>query len=181
MKISRPIVLWSIVAILSLMAVVAWSSREPDELVLHPPYPEVNATGDPIQAVYEGRIPCAPQNCDKMKIALVLYHDRVSRAPTTYWFGSVSVFDDDDRLVTQGRWTEEKGVRGYPDAVVYVLDSNTPPELRYFWRVNDDIVLPLDPSMSPKVGNASWGYMLSRYAEGYGPRAVKKKTTHRIR
>jgi hypothetical protein len=157
-----------------LAAFVAWSSQVHQEVVLHPPYPEVDAGGNPIQAVYEGRIPCVLKNCEKMKIALVLYHDRSSRAPTTYWFGSVAVSDDDDRVVTQGRWAERRGVKGYPDAVVYELDSNTPVELRYFWRVNEDIVLPLDQSMGPKVGNASWGYMLSRYAEGYGPRTIKR-------
>jgi hypothetical protein len=179
MKASRSVIVLVIFAAMSLAALVAWSNWAPDDLVFQPPYPEFNASGDPILAVYQGQIPCILKNCEKMKIALVLYHDRASR-PTTYWFGSVAVSDDDDRLVTQGRWTERKGVRGYREAVVYELDSNTPPELRYFWRVNEDIVLPLDPSMSPKVGNASWGYMLSRYAKGYHPRTVKN-ATHRIR
>ena len=32
------------------------------------------------------------------------------------------------------------------------------------------ILLVLDEHMNPRVGNAAWGYMLSRYDAPYGPR-----------
>ncbi len=36
-----------------------------------PPYPAVNANGDPILGVFEGRTPCV--DCNVVKVALVLY------------------------------------------------------------------------------------------------------------
>jgi len=43
-------------------------------------------------------------------------------------------------------------------------------DLRYVWRVSDDVALPLDERMAPRPGNSGWGYMLSRYDAPYGPR-----------
>jgi hypothetical protein len=137
-----------------------------------PPYPEFNTAGDPIAAVFEGRIPCAVANCSRLKVGLVLYHDPRENSPTTYWLGILGTRGD-DRVVTTGRWTTRRGVADYPDAVVYELDASAESELRYYWHVNDNILLTLDERMSPKVGNAAWGYMLSRYAEPYGPRIYR--------
>jgi hypothetical protein len=141
-------------------------------VTFEPPYPEVNANGDPILAVFEGRTPCAVANC-RLKVGLVLYQDRKAGSPTTYWLGILGT-SGNDRIVTQGTWTIRHGVKEYPEAVVWELDSNTPADLRYYWRVNEDILLALDQSMSPKVGNAAWGYMLSRFAEPYGPRTYRQ-------
>ncbi|MBI5645101.1 hypothetical protein HY970_03310 [Candidatus Kaiserbacteria bacterium] len=140
-------------------------------LTFEPPYPEINANGDPIRAVFEGRIPCVVTgvNCEKLKVGLVLYENEETKAPTTYWLGLIGS-KGNERVVMQGAWVERHGVSGYPNAIAYELDSNTPLELRYYWRVNEDILLLLDQRMSPKVGNAAWGYMLSRYAQPYGPR-----------
>jgi NlpE N-terminal domain len=138
-----------------------------------PPYPERNANGDPILAVYEGRTPCATEDCEKLKIGLVLYRNQDTKAPTTYWLGLISGGKANVRTVTQGTWTISRGAQDYPEAVVYALDANTDPELRYYWRVNEDILLVLDQRMRPKVGDAAWGYMLSRYAEPYGPRIYR--------
>lgn len=139
-----------------------------------PPYPETNARGDPILAVFEGRVPCPSPDCEKMKVGLVLYYAPDTKAPTTYWLGIVSVGRGNDRIVTQGTWTARRGARDYPDAEVYELDANASPDLRRYWRVNDDVMLPLDQSMSPKAGNSAWGYMLSRYAGPYGPRVYQR-------
>src|SRR5262249_38090096 len=133
-----------------------------------PPYPETNRSGDPILAVLEGRIPCPVAGCDKRKVALVLYESKKDRAPATYWLGVVGTRGN-DRVVTQGSWEIQRGVTGYPDALVYALDLHTDKDLRYFWRVNDNILLPLDEGMSPKPRNAG-GSMLSRYDAPYGPR-----------
>jgi hypothetical protein len=137
-----------------------------------PPYPQVNAGGDPILAVFEGRTPCPVVNCEKLKVGLVLYHDRKESSATTYWLGIIGTHGN-DRVVTSGTWAIRRGVENYPDAVVYELDANAALDLRYYWRVNDDILLLLDRSMHPKVGNSAWGYMLSRYAEPYGPRTYR--------
>lgn len=75
-----------------------------------------------------------------------------------------------DRIVTQGRWDIRQGVAGYPGARVVALDALADADLRYFWRVNDDIALVLDEGMKPRPGNSAWGYMLSRYHAPYGPR-----------
>jgi hypothetical protein len=61
-------------------------------------------------------------------------------------------------------------VQEYPNGLVYALDSHADPSLQYLWRVNNEIVLVLDPNLRPKVGNAAWGFMLSRDCEPYGPR-----------
>jgi hypothetical protein len=142
-------------------------------VIFEPPYPEVNADGDPILAVFEGRIPCAVANCEKLKVGLVLYQSRKAKSPTTYWLGIIGT-NGNDRIVTQGTWTIRRGAKEYPEAVVWELDSNAPLDLRYYWRVDENILLPLDQSMSPKVGNAAWGYMLSRFAEPYGPRTYNQ-------
>lgn len=138
-----------------------------------PPYPEHNANGDPILAVFEGRVPCAVEGCHVMKIGLVLYHTAVTNTPTTYWLGVIGVGKGNERTVTQGRWSVRQGTQEFPDAVVYALDANTEHDLRYYWRVNEHILLLLDPAMSPKVGNAAWGYMLSRHTAPYGPRTYR--------
>jgi hypothetical protein len=131
-----------------------------------PPYPTVNKKGDPILAVFEGRTPCA--QCDeteKMKVLLTLYQNPETKEPTTYWLGTVVVGEGEGtgyRRETQGSWKIRYDVDDYPGAIVYELDSKAPEELRLYWQVNKDILLPLDQTMTPKVGNASWGYMLSR-------------------
>jgi hypothetical protein len=146
-------------------------SFEEAPVTFDPPYPEVNADGEPILAVFEGRIPGKAFDCEKLKLVIVLYQNRETKAASTYWLGYVGVGNgSNDRIVSQGVVTTRHGVQGYPEAVVYELDSATHPELRFYWRVNEDIVLPVDENMSPKVGNAAWGTMLSRYAEPYGPR-----------
>ncbi len=131
--------------------------------VFPPPWPAKNAHGDPLLVVFQGRIPCVGvPNCEKVKTAVALYGDRESKTPRTYWLGRVQVGAGDDRLVSEGVVRESRGVKGYPDGLVYELDGHAPEEFRYFWRLNEDILLPLDKDTKPKVGNAAWGYMLSR-------------------
>lgn len=160
MKLSKPImilILFSVVVVGGGFWLAQNDYFHQAPVTLEPPYPAVNANGDPILGVFEGRIPCA--DCEKIKVALVLYQNPETKAPTTYWLGRVFV---DDLTVTQGTWTIRQGIKEYPEAVVYELDSNTPEDFRSYWRVNENIMLPLDQNMILKVGNASWGYMLSR-------------------
>jgi hypothetical protein len=150
---------------------VAWhnSPRRPTTVTFEPPYPQLNAAGDPIRAVFEGRIPCSSPNCERRKVGLVLYEHAATRTPSTYWLGLIGLTGN-DRIVIQGTWTVRKGVKDFPEAVVYELDASAPDDLQRHWRVSEDVLLPLDQSMRPLAGNAAWGYMLSRYAAPYGPR-----------
>jgi hypothetical protein len=150
---------------------VAWhnSPRRPTTVTFEPPYPQLNAAGDPIRAVFEGRIPCSSPNCERRKVGLVLYEHAATRTPTTYWLGLIGLTGN-DRIVIQGTWTIRQGVKDFPEAVVYELDASAPDDLQRHWRVSEDVLLPLDQSMRPLAGNAAWGYMLSRYAAPYGPR-----------
>jgi hypothetical protein len=172
MKLGRTVCAIAAVAILASGALVWTMGPHRPRLVtasFDPAYPETNISGDPILAVLEGRIPCSTASCNMRKVTLVLYETKKERAPATYWLGLVGIHGN-DRVVFQGNWETRRGVTGYPDALVYALDSNIDGDLRFFWRVDDNVVLPLDERMSPKVGNAGWGYMLSRYDAPYGPR-----------
>ena len=177
MKFSRSIIFLTIAAVVFVGIVFSLNQKDyflktPTSFL--PPYPEANASGDPILAVFEGRIPCAAAECEQMKLGLVLYHNADTKAPTTYWLGLIAVGKGNNRVVTQGTWAIRHGVADYPEAEVYELDANTDLDHRHYWRVNEDILLPLDEKMSPRVGNAAWGFMLSRYAGPYGPRTDEK-------
>jgi hypothetical protein len=100
---------------------------------------------------------------------LVLYEKPEDQSLSSYWLGIVGT-SGNDRVVTQGKWKTLQGVEGYPEATVYALDSDGSVGLRYFWRVNDNILLVLDERMRPRSGDGAWGYMLSRYEAPYGPR-----------
>jgi hypothetical protein len=149
-----------------------WDNRRA-AVSFDPPYPPVDAAGAPILAVFEGRIPCSIPNCQQRKVGLVLYQHGTAGNSGTYWLGLVRVGIGSGRDVVQGAWTTRRGVDAYPEAVVYELDSKAPDDLRRFWRVTTEILLPLDDSQRPKAGNAAWGYMLSRYAAPYGPRTYR--------
>jgi hypothetical protein len=150
---------------------VWWHNRPtpPTTVTFEPPYPQLNAAGDPILAVFEGRIPCSLPNCGRRKVGLVLYEHAATRTPSTYWLGLIGLTGN-DRIVIQGTWTIRKGAKDFPEAVVYELDASAPDDLQRHWRVSEDVLLPLDRSMRPLAGNAAWGYMLSRYDAPYGPR-----------
>ena len=150
------------------LAAAGCGGSPPVQTTFDLPYPERNASGDPILAAFNGRTPCDVQGCEKMKVSLVLYGR--AQAPSTYWLGILRVGLGNERAVAQGAWTIERGVKDYPSAVVYRLDANAAAGLRSFWRVSDDILLPLDEHARPKPGNGAWGTMLSRDTEPYGPR-----------
>jgi len=146
-------------------------STKPAQTTFDRPYSEKNRAGDPIVAVYFGRIPCAAQGCEMRKVELVLYGREAGRFPTSYWLGQVGVGQGNERVVSEGTWTVRQGVTDYPQALVYALDANADPTLRYLWHVNDEVVLVLNAEMRPRAGNGAWGYMLSRDCAAYGPRS----------
>ena len=166
--------IFAAIAAAFMLGALSSCAPRPETLSFAPPFPEMNANGDPILADYVGRIPCAVAGCDRLKVELVLYRDRATGAPTTYWLGLIGAAGD-DRVVTQGAWTVRRGVTGYPDATAYQLDEAAPADMRHYWRVNEDILLVLDESFTPRVGNGAWGYMLGRLTEPYGPRTYRMK------
>ena len=119
-----------------------------------------NSRGDPLFGVYEGRVPC--EDCNALKIGLALYRDDETWAPTTYKLVRVYVGKSDEQHVNEGVWRVDGEVEGYPDAVVYELVSSTPGEFESFWAINDDLLLILDEDGKPRVGDAGFGYLLSR-------------------
>jgi hypothetical protein len=135
-----------------------------------PPYPETNARDDTFYAMFEGRVPCKANDDDTLKVSLVLYQQRQTKEPTSYWLGVVGCGQSDERAVRQGELRASRGTKEFSDARVFELDGNSIAELRLFWQVTDNVLLPLDESRSPRVGNAAWDYMLSRYDAPYGPR-----------
>jgi hypothetical protein len=172
MRLSRTAIGLAAAAAIAIVCLAVWwhyGVSRPTTVTFEPPYPQVNAAGDPILAVFEGRIPCSSPNCERRKVGLVLYEHSATRTPSTYWLGLVGLTGN-DRIVIQGTWTIRKGVKEFPEAVVYELDAGAPDDLQRHWRVSKDVLLPLDQSMRPLPGKAAWGYMLSRYAAPYGPR-----------
>jgi hypothetical protein len=159
---------WHFLCTLLLFTLPGCVSQAPVQTTFEPAYPERNSSGESIVAVFEGRIPCDIQGCDKRKVELVLYGRGAGSISTTYWLGQVKV--GSDRLVQQGTWTARRGLQEYPDGLVYELDSNADPSLKYLWRLSDDVVLVLDQNLRPVAGNAAWGRMLSRDCTPYGPR-----------
>jgi hypothetical protein len=154
----------------SLLVLLGCVHQDPVQTTFDPAYPERNSAGDPIVAVFQGRIPCAIQGCEMRKVELVFYGRDAGRTPTSYWLGQVGVGLGNESLVQQGAWTARRGLQEYPDGLVYELVSSADASLQYLWRVNDEIVLVLDQKLRPKAGNAAWGFMLSRDCAPYGPR-----------
>ena len=155
---------------LSALSLIGCVHHEPVQTTFDPPYPERNSAGDPILAVFAGRIPCAVMGCEMRKVELVLYARDDAHVATTYWLGQIGVGMGNDRVVQQGTWAGRRGAQDYPDALVYALDKSAEPSLQYLWRVNDEVLLVLDQNMRPRAGNGAWGFMLSRNCAPYGPR-----------
>lgn len=150
----------ALLIVTGLLSLAPAACAEPQVPPAAPLYPQTDAAGAPILAVFEGRVPCLAANCEKTKVALVLYESARSQ---TYWLATVDVGGGDDtRRIAEGRWSHAAGVKDYPQAPVYQLDANAPEVLRRLWRAGADVLLPLDDASAPRAGNASWGYMLSR-------------------
>jgi hypothetical protein len=134
------------------------------------PYPERNAAGEPISAVFVGRVPCGTRVCEMRKVELVLYGREGGVGVRTYWLGQVRVGTGNERDVAEGVWQPARGLHEHPQALRYELDARADPSLRRLWRVNEDVMLVLDDALRPRPGNGAWGFMLSRECAPYGPR-----------
>lgn len=100
-----------------------------------PPHPEISAGGDPIGAVFEGRVPCKKcllREDEDRACALCGAGDQGSDDVLAGLCNGLGVSGANDRTEIQGTWREQRGAEGYPDAVVYALDERAPAELRYY-------------------------------------------------
>ncbi len=132
-----------------------------------PWYGATNENGDPVFAVFEGRVPCVEptlKDCEKIKVALALYRDRRTEAPTTYALARVHVASSPEgsRAVVIGTWRVTRGMPLDANAPVYELDASAPAEFRLYWRIGENILFVLDSALNPRVGTASWSYALNR-------------------
>ena len=143
-----------------LIAASACATKPGTPPAFAPWYPSNNQVGDPIFGVFEGRVPCG--DCEVIKLGLALYWNPDAQSPTTYQMSRVHVGKGNDRTVNEGSWVITSGTSLDPQAVVYQLDSLSPPEFRSFLAIGDHILLVLDDAMNPRVGNAAWSYALSR-------------------
>jgi hypothetical protein len=135
--------------------------------VIEPWYSDVNEAGDPLAGVFEGRVPCTEPGlvaCEKVKIALALYRDKQTQALTTYRLARVYVSADPEgaRSIATGPVATGRGTRLDPNATIVRLDEKVPAEFRSYWRVDENIFFLLDQDLAPRVGTASWSYVLNR-------------------
>lgn len=164
MNIARTLVLF-LVLVVFLIGGAFWlrsayfgGGADPEDFLFQP----ANSRGDPLFGVFEGRAPCGEEDCSAPKIGLALYWDDVTWVPTTYRLVRVYVGKSDEQQASEGAWTVEGDVEGYPDSMVYGLDANAPAEFRSYWAINDDLLLILGKKGRPRVGNAGFGYLLNR-------------------
>jgi hypothetical protein len=147
---------------LALVAVILTgcaSSNAPT--TVSPWYMLENTRGDPIHAVYESRVPCA--DCARTKVALALYRDVKTSAPTTYSLSLVHVAGNPERQVrVHGTWTLKNGTSLDQGASVIHLSEEAPADFRDYWVIGESLLFILDRNLSPRVGDASHGFALNR-------------------
>lgn len=154
-------------SILSLCAFSGCTQEQPKTTALPPWYPETNEAGDPVFAVFEGRVPCADParvGCEKIKVALAVYHDGKSKALTTYKLARIYVATSPEgsREIVDGKLSVSRGTKLHEGETTYQLDDNAPKEFQNYWLIGDDILFLLDESLKPRVGTAGWSYVLNR-------------------
>ncbi|HEU4554426.1 MAG TPA: hypothetical protein VFS25_16385 [Chitinophaga sp.] len=125
--------------------------------------------------VFAGSTPCAaaspplpgiPVNtpCELIRWELTLYSDTFSLR-CAYGLpqqGATGLTGGGTKLILHGKWTAEKGVVPYRNAVIYRLtDAATNKEIA-FWKVNDKVLHLLDAGGRLMVGSAAWSYTLNR-------------------
>jgi hypothetical protein len=154
----------------TLLALAACAYARPVQTTFNPAYPERNAAGDPIVAVFEGIVPCKQEGCGRRKVGVVLYGRDAGATPTTYWMASVSVGLGNDSDVRRGRWRFGRGGPGNGGDGLIILDTNANADMRYLWQAGDTVALLLDEKLQPLPGDGVYTYALNRDCRPYGPR-----------
>jgi hypothetical protein len=127
---------------------------------LQPWYPETNENNDPVLGVFESRIPCG--SCERLKFALAIYKDPQTGLPTTYMMSRIYVGNNNDRVTNHGNISISLGTSLDPSHIVYRLVTGAPAEYQSFWKVDENLLFILDDSLTPKVGDAGYGYVLNK-------------------
>jgi hypothetical protein len=153
--------------LLIFLGLSACASAKRDAPAFNPWYPATTDNGDTLLAVFEGRIPCVEPElagCDKIKVALALYRHGTSETPTSYKLARVYVAANPEgaRMTVGGAVSVSRGTKLDPSATVYRLDENAPLEFQAYWVIGQDILFILDKDLNPRVGTASWSYVLNR-------------------
>lgn len=155
------------VGALLMISLSACMHQQRSPIAIEPWYPTTNENGDPVAGVFEGRVPCIEPgfvNCEKIKVALALYRDRRSGALTTYRLARVYVATrpEGSLLIATGAAMTARGTKLDPNATVIRLDEKAPEAFRAYWVVDENILFLLNQDFGPKVGTASWSYVLNR-------------------
>ncbi len=151
----RRLIILSTIILISIIS----CKKDQDDPLTHW-YPETNANGDSVMGEFGSRVPCA--DCERLKFSLVIYEDAITKLPTTYLMGRVYVGRDEERITNSGEIRIIYGTSLDPAHIVYELTSGAPPEFRWFWKVDENILFILDSTLSPRVGDAGYGYALNR-------------------
>jgi hypothetical protein len=125
-------------------------------------------SGPDVLGVFEGRSPCQDiagllnaagrEACTKIKWRLILYHDPVTHAPTTYALAGF-MWRTPPRT---GKWTVVKGTPIDSNATVYQLDPEDPKGFLSFVKADDNILFFLDKDRNLLIGNIKHSYTLNR-------------------
>lgn len=140
------------------------SGQRPETEQKFPPwYPETNQNGDTVYAVYENKLPCFDKGCTKLKFALAIYQNSQTKLPSTYMMARVYVAKDENgRITNSGNISISKSTISDAIITVYNLTTGAPDDFKHFWKINDSLIFILDNNLQPRVGDASYGYVLNR-------------------
>lgn len=168
LKLLLPVVLLSLPACASLNAPAVTPSPIP--------------SGPEIHAVFQGNTPCSAQaralpqipsdpDCEQMIWSLILYQDSETGTPTTYQLNAAygmskpntnDLLDGGTSIVMDGKWTITTGTKSDPEATVYQLNPDDPPNVVSFLRVDENLLHVLDSEKELLIGNGAWSYTLNR-------------------
>ena len=103
--------------------------------------------------IYYGHLP--RDGHPRQKVTLVLVADPKSGAPKGYTLEQIGVGKiPNARYITKGSWKLVKDPKR-PEAVIYELDADAPPDLRVFWAVDSSNLLVLEKDL--KVRRSGFG------------------------
>jgi hypothetical protein len=114
--------------------------------------------------------------CELIKWHLTLRQDPSTLAPTTYVLtytyglprqGTNGLAQGGTKVEREGRWSMVRGAATSPDAIVYRLDPDKPPESISFLKLDQNLIHLLDGDGKLVVGHAGWSFTLNR-AGDYG-------------
>jgi len=127
--------------------------------------------GPDVYGFFEGRSPCQEitrllnvpgrEECIKIKWALILYQDPVTKSPTHYALGGF-LWRNPPKT---GKWTIAKGTNEDPNAVVFQLDPEDRNGFLSFQKMDDNILFFLDKDRNLLIGNSQFSYTLNRMAD----------------